>query len=73
MTNFLIFLFQLKPYVPYTAPAIYQSKFTAKDLFDTCYGPEIEKDFKEGKLRVESSEEKLEIAEQDTKEKKDGS
>ena len=64
--------FQLKPYVPYRAPAIHQSKFTAKDLFDSCYGPEIEKQFNEGKLTVESSE-KLEMTEADKKEKKDDS
>lgn len=48
------FYFQLKPYVPYNAPEINQSKFTPKDLFDSCYADEIEKQFREGKITLES-------------------
>ena len=51
-------LFQLKPYVPYNAPEINQSKFTARDLFDQCYAPQIEKDFKAGKITYEPTEDK---------------
>lgn len=46
--------FKLKPYVPYNAPEINQSKFTAKDLFDSCYADEIEEKFREGKITLES-------------------
>ena len=40
--------------MPYNAPEINQSKFTAKDLFDSCYADEIEEKFREGKITLES-------------------
>lgn len=36
----------LKPYVSYKAEEINQSKFTANQLFNATYGPEIAKKFK---------------------------
>ncbi|XP_046382872.1 39S ribosomal protein L41, mitochondrial [Ischnura elegans] len=41
---------KLKPYVSYRAPDVYQTEFTAKDLFDAVYGSKIADDFKHGKL-----------------------
>lgn len=52
--------------MPYNAPEIHQSKFTARDLFDSCYAPEIEKDVRAGKITPES-------VEKDNKEKKNKS
>ncbi|KAG8212793.1 hypothetical protein J437_LFUL019763 [Ladona fulva] len=42
--------FELKPYVSYRTPDVYQSEFTAKDLFDACYSAKIIESVKAGKL-----------------------
>ncbi|XP_048774845.2 39S ribosomal protein L41, mitochondrial-like [Ostrea edulis] len=47
---------QLKPYVPYDTKAITQEKFTAQDLFNTCYAKDISEKFKEGEYVVENDE-----------------
>jgi len=40
----------LKPYVSYATPDIYQDELTSQDLFNAIYGPKIVQDFKTGKL-----------------------
>ncbi|XP_071441125.1 large ribosomal subunit protein mL41 [Hetaerina americana] len=42
--------FQLKPYVSYRAPEVYQTEFTAQDLFEAVYSPKIMEDYKHEKL-----------------------
>lgn len=45
-------VFQLKPYVSYKVPEIYQAKMTARELFQATYGAEITKGIEEGKVKI---------------------
>ncbi|XP_072394537.1 large ribosomal subunit protein mL41 [Diabrotica undecimpunctata] len=69
---------QLKPYVSYRAPDVFQSEFTAEDLFNVVYAPKIAKDFREGKLTDDgqplepSREEKITAEEAKNKAKQTG-
>uniref|UniRef100_A0A6P7FKS8 39S ribosomal protein L41, mitochondrial n=1 Tax=Diabrotica virgifera virgifera TaxID=50390 RepID=A0A6P7FKS8_DIAVI len=69
---------QLKPYVSYRAPEVFQSEFTAEDLFNVVYAPKIVKDFNEGKLADDgqplepSREEKITAEEAKNKAKQTG-
>ncbi|XP_046338855.2 39S ribosomal protein L41, mitochondrial-like [Haliotis rufescens] len=47
--------FKLKPYVSYKVSNITQTKFTAKDLFHSCYANDIVDKFSKGEITVESS------------------
>ncbi|XP_013384470.1 uncharacterized protein LOC106154615 [Lingula anatina] len=45
--------FPLKPYVSYRVKDIHQEPLTAKNLFDACVRPDIERDFDQGNLDVD--------------------
>ncbi|XP_074652728.1 large ribosomal subunit protein mL41-like [Tubulanus polymorphus] len=45
--------FKLKPYVPYNAPEVVQSEFTAKNLFDATIAKEIKEQFRKGKISID--------------------
>jgi len=49
MNVVLVLMFQLKPYVSYKVSDVTQSKFTARDLFNSTYAKIITDDFNSGK------------------------
>ena len=53
----------LKPYVSYRTPDIFQSEFTARDLFNSTYADEVISRFKNGEeVKIEANEEDIKQA-----------